>query len=131
MAASKWGPFVARRNVATDLASGGCATPFSFGDPSVHYGPVTIEDNIMNSRVGGVEVNSVSEVNVKGNAMTVGQGPGCGVDYGVGVTNTPSGSIKRNTIIDTKTVAGVKNSNVTVCGNRLTPSGPFDQPVRC
>lgn len=132
---SKWGPFVVQHNVATDIPAT-CSAPFLIGSYPARYGPVKITDNNIVSYQAGVQVDSVSEVNVRRNTMTVWQGPCISSPhdpsgYGIGVSNTPRGSIIRNTFIGANSIALVKESTVTVCSNRMTHDGPFDQPVRC
>jgi hypothetical protein len=127
---SGWGPFVASGNVATELPAT-CAAPFNIGQYPADYGVVTIEGNTMMSYQAGAQVSSASRLTVRGNTMAVAQGGGCGVGYAVGVDHTSSGSITGNTFTGARTIASVVDSTITVCGNRSTPNGAFNQPVSC
>jgi hypothetical protein len=145
-----WGDFVIRQNVVLGRSVTCLTSYYLVPNAGTHnLGAVTIADNSMESSAYFAWIGSrttegigASEVRITGNTATVWQ-LSCGSDESnhsglpggpypaVILFNTPNGAITSNTFIAADPVAKQGSSDATVCGNRTTADGAFDQPEPC
>jgi hypothetical protein len=134
------GPIVVRDNVMADSGVT-CYPPINFNSDSrgANSGSVTIANNTVHSYNYGMRINDVSHADVTGNIVSIDSQNAClnpGVPghiptTGVQFDNVNSGSITRNTLINANPLTRLLSSTATVCGNRATTTGAFDQPAPC
>lgn len=129
LAPSTLGPIVVRDNVGTD-APPTCTNAMRIGLPNMPRSSSVIVNG--NRLYGGAEGIRVSAAHAEVTRNTV-DFPrlGCGGYTGVVFDGVPSGSIIGNTVLNATRLYEPVSSTATVCGNRTTASGPFDQPVPC
>ncbi|GAA2612014.1 right-handed parallel beta-helix repeat-containing protein [Actinomadura fulvescens] len=128
---STLGQIVVRDNVRTD-APVFCMFGIVIGrdDRSAASG-VTVTGNRIRAVAGGAVVRHALEAKVADNTFEVDRSVPCAVAKGVVFSKVSSGSVIGNTILNTNQPFEIVTSNVTVCGNRTTPTGAFTQPVPC
>ncbi|MFJ9824915.1 hypothetical protein ACIRSU_11120 [Streptomyces sp. NPDC101160] len=124
------GPFLIHDNVQTDDPVT-CYPPIYIAPPTNTYGPATVTGNNLRTLSNGMVLGHVSRADVVGNTTTFIPGGGCGYSAGVELDNVPSGVVTHNTFIGASPVARLNSSTATVCGNRTTALGKYDQPVPC
>ncbi|MEU9044332.1 MULTISPECIES: hypothetical protein [unclassified Kitasatospora] len=125
----KPGPFILRDNVQTsDPVT--CYPPVYIAPPSNEYGPAQVTGNSLRSFGTTIALGNVSRADVSGNTTTI-QAGGCGFAAGVELVGVPRGEVIHNTFIGAEAVVQNYSSTVTVCGNRTTAAGPYNEPVPC
>jgi hypothetical protein len=130
-APSTLGPIVVRDNVRTD-APAFCMYGFVIGrDDRSPPQYVEVTGNHVRAVAGGVVVRNTPEAKVADNTFEVDRSVPCAVAKGVVFSKVSSGSVIGNTVLNTNQPFEIVTSVVTVCGNRTTPTGAFDQPVTC
>ncbi|MEV6330550.1 hypothetical protein [Streptomyces sp. NPDC051909] len=126
------GPFVVRDNVQPETDTPvTCWPQIYMAAPTNSLGPATITGNNLRTLAWGIVLGRVSHADVERNTTTFIPGFGCGVSTGVELNDVPSGLITHNTFIGANPVATLNSSAATVCGNRTTAKGRYDQPEPC
>jgi len=129
LAPSTLGPIVVRDNVGTD-APPTCTNAMRIGLPNTPQSPsVTVTGNKLYGGAEGIRV-SAAHADVTQNTVDFPR-LGCGQYTGVIFDGVPSGSITGNTILNATRLYERRPATATVCGNRTTASGAFDEPVPC
>lgn len=134
------GPIVVRDNVMAD-AGVTCHPPINFNEDArgANGTAVTIANNSLHSYKYGIAIQDVARADVTGNTIRIDSQNAClNASHpeqipttGVLFDNVASGSITRNTLINANPLVRLLSSTATVCGNRSTTTGAFDQPAPC
>lgn len=128
---SSLGPIVVRDNVRTD-APVYCMYGLVIGRDNRPAPPsVRVTGNHLRAVAGGVVVRGTAEANVTANTFDLDRSVPCAVAKGIVFSQVSSGSIVGNTVLNANQPFELVESAATVCGNRTTASGPFDQPEPC
>jgi hypothetical protein len=128
-APSTLGRIVVWNNIGTD-APPTCTNAMRIGLPHMPQAPlVTVTGNKVYGGAEGIRV-SAARADVSHNTIDLPR-LGCGEYTGVIFDGVPAGSIVANTILNATRLYELSSSTATVCGNRMTASGAFDQPLPC